>query len=516
MNNRKLYKAGICSLYIILFFTCCALFFMKTDFMVDELLTYNLSNQDRWFHTKNGKIYTPANTPYMDAMTSDGKLHLGQIWEQQTNDTHPPFYYLLVHMVCMAFPGKFSIAYAGVINIIFILLTLFMVRKIFKLLIHDELVELILSAVFILTAGILNIIPLLRMYVMAIFFITAIAYHILKNIEHFGIREFAIAAIIVISGALTHYYFLIYAFFISFFFGLIMLGEKRFKEFFVYVISMAISAGATIAIFPAIITHLFKQGRGSQSIENIKSSNLAQCFSEYIKIISRELFGGLFGIILIAIVVMIIIYLVKTLKAADRRFDKISIYRYICLLAPVLCYLLLVAKSAPFRIDRYASPIYAVTIAGVWSLLYTCIKSVVTNAKIRNGVFAAFAIIVIVLGLVKSNWGYLYLDGKERLAESVIYGEGTQAIVVYDKAWRTNAFFLEISNCESSVFYKAQDYAKFKEKAEKNPLPDKIALIIVGLDANEILNSFLTEHGEYTIVKDNGQWQYGHSYYLVK
>lgn len=70
------------------------------------------------------------------------------------------------------------------------------------------------SIVFCLTAGVLEIISFLRMYVMAMFLVTAIAYLIISNIEHFSYKQFILIWITTVCGASTHYYHIAFTVFL--------------------------------------------------------------------------------------------------------------------------------------------------------------------------------------------------------------------------------------------------------------------------------------------------------------
>lgn len=519
MKNKMAINIRTVLLYTAFFLAVCFLLVQKKDYMVDEFLTYNLSNAASWFSPIDGVVYTPAETPFVEALASNGKFDLRHVWNQQIYDTHPPFYYILVHAVCTLFPGKVSMMYAGAVNIIFALGTLFLYRKILQMLIDDENIIFGFSVIFCLSAGVLEIMAFLRMYVMLMFFITAIAYLIIKNIERFCVKDFALLFIITICGSLTHYYFLVFAFFISAVIGFIMLKEKRKKEIIGYVVTMC-SAGVIIyMIFPAIVYHIFKRGRGAESIENIKTSNLAEQFKGYIDIINAEVFGGLFGFIILLIVLLWLVDLIKSNMHEENaicHFDKIKAYRYCCLLLPALGYVLLIAKSAPYIVDRYVASIYAVGLAGVWGVLYTCFKNIYGKTKVRTLIIMCFAALVVTLSLVKCDWEYLYKGSEERLNNSEIYGENSDAIVLYDYDWKINSHYLEIINCQSVVFYEMNSYEQFSDNVDVNELPDEIAFFLIGINSEEFINEFLAENSEYSVALDNGTRSSGHSYYLKK
>lgn len=106
---KKAFK--ICStlfLYILFFVLMCVLFYKKSNYMVDELLTYNLANSETAFVPEDGITYSPASVPFMESLTSNGKLDFSHVWKLQTNDSSPPFYYAVVHVVCTLFPNTFS------------------------------------------------------------------------------------------------------------------------------------------------------------------------------------------------------------------------------------------------------------------------------------------------------------------------------------------------------------------------------------------------------------------------
>lgn len=144
----------------------------KADLHVDEMWTYNLANAEQAFWPESGVEFVPAEKPYLDYHTSTGSFGMSNVWKQNSEDCHPPFYYALVHIICSVFPGTFSVWYAGIINVVFQLLILFILRKIIFLLTHDSVAGWIVSCSYITCAGILSISSFLRMYVMLMFWIT--------------------------------------------------------------------------------------------------------------------------------------------------------------------------------------------------------------------------------------------------------------------------------------------------------------------------------------------------------
>ena len=180
-NTKKLLK----SLMIYAAFTLIMLVLMsmKAGYHVDELLTMELSNSDTGFMPEKGVRYTPADAPYVSQLSSDGHVNLRNVWHQQANDVHPPFYYAIVNIVFSFFAGSVSMRYLGLINIVFELITLYFVRKLLEVLLdQDDFDKDVLSWGFILCAGILSMTAFFRMYVMAICAITAFSYILVRDL----------------------------------------------------------------------------------------------------------------------------------------------------------------------------------------------------------------------------------------------------------------------------------------------------------------------------------------------
>lgn len=60
-----------------------------------------------------------------------------------------------------------------------------------------------------------------------------------------------------ITGALTHYYFIVYLFFLCIAFGIYLLLCKRYRDVIVFILSMAGSGSIAVMIFPNMIKHMF-------------------------------------------------------------------------------------------------------------------------------------------------------------------------------------------------------------------------------------------------------------------
>jgi hypothetical protein len=505
-------------LYILFAGIICILFFNKVDFHVDELLTYNLANAKHWFAPETGVAYSPASRPFLNAMVSDGTFDLANIWARQADDTHPPLYYVLVHAVCTLFPNTFSIRYAGIINIIFQMLILYVFRKLLMLMFGDKRITYIMSIMYILSAGILNISTFLRMYVMAMFWVTLFTYIILYNLSGLRLKNYIQLAAVTVCGALTHYYFIVYAFFLSAVVVVIMAAGKRIREILAYVVTMLISGGISYLIFPTMISHMFQEKHGTRAINNLISSDFISRIKVYFGILSNELFGGYLLIILFVIAFILLVNMLYGNREGERIhvMGKLEKQRYACLLIPSVLYVLLISKTATFIVDRYVSPVYPILMIGIMGVLYKYIICYVQKEKNVVAMFSILMAIITATGLSNCTWDYLNSSSKERLNNAEQYGENTAAICLYDASWKVNTYYLEISQCETVTFYNTTDYDEFISYFNSDNYSGDIAFFLIGVDSDSFVERFTTDYPMYEIELDNGDWTYGKSIYLKR
>lgn len=304
-------------LYVI--FTCLMIGVIssKMNYYIDEIYSYGLANS-----TGEGidmviefdKTYTPADSAYADyMMVQEGeRFSYSNVWKNQTNDVHPPLYYALLHTICSFFPGTYSVWYAGAINIIFALLILFVMRKLILELTGNRYIMEILSVVFVFLSGILHAVSYMRMYIMAMFWIILLTYLFVRQIGNNrqtpDIKFLGCIYLTTVAGALTHYYVIVFAVCISTVYGIYLLCGRRGKELIAFVISMVLAGGTAVAVFPAMIQHIFFGYRGEEAISNLSQNTVyATNTREFFELINDQVFGGLLKTIaaILALVVMI-------------------------------------------------------------------------------------------------------------------------------------------------------------------------------------------------------------------
>ncbi len=241
---------------------------------------------------------------------------------------------------------------------------------------------------------------------------------------------------------MTHYYCIVYLVLTSVVFGLYLIIRKDWKNLFFFVCAMTASAGISIMIFPAMISHIFSGYRGIESIDNfinLATDEYSSRIMTYMRWINQQLFGWFLKYILLFLIIMVFTKVYKwciASKSHKENFAKIRKKRidfiagWCILLVPEAVYFFIVSKSAVFLMDRYMFPIYAVILETVILLMYFLSKDVAKHKSVR-GIVLLMCVAMLVRSWKTAGWQYLYRESADRRANTVEYND-SNAVIIYD------------------------------------------------------------------------------------
>ena len=463
---------------------------MKKDYHMDEVFSYGLAN-----HVGQTSIH-PEYAPYtyddpaqvfLDYMLLDEEVgfSIENCWYNQERESSPPLYYFTVHIMSVFAGQRFSRWTAGVINIFYMSLTLWVFREILKLFGVKGKKLTLFSLFFMISPAILSDASFFRMYTMAIFFATLMTWLILKYRHHENIKFYIFMIVASVGGVLTQYYLIFYLFFISLIYGVSLLVEKEWGKAGKYIVTMGIAGGLTYLIFPGIIPHLFSASRGAEGIENFQKgfdvhwTNL----KEYCQIVNDQLFGGWFWWLLPAAAVMLIICKVKY----KTKFEITEKIWDICIaFLPTIGYIVLVAKVAPYNTDRYIMAVFAMIIIllllGLSWVLEKCFEKKVI---LKNCVLGCVCTALLFDIWKDFRWPYLYLGMEEHINKMSEYSD-VDGLCVLDVGWKISGNFIEMTKLDTLTFFQTEISALDVMEDLKNK--DEYILYVVDCDAAEIMH----------------------------
>lgn len=499
----------------------------KKNLHVDEVLTYGLSN----YHDVNitpvdGKTYNPSESFFFDYVTVGEKTRFQYeyVWKNQIRDTHPPMYYALVHTISSFFPGKYSIWYAGAINILFALLTFWAVRGLVCELTKNENAVILASIFFMFSAGILSAVSFFRMYVMAmseVTLVTLLFVRAVKRENYANTWKFYFSLIAMsVFGALTHYYFIVYLFFLCLIYGVYLLSSRRVREMGFFILSMSVSGGLSVAVFPGMIKHMFLEDghRGQESRENLMQSSLGvylERLEDFYSFINEQIFGNALTYIIVACLVFVVFYRWNKLGGGGKWKEDIVFLRHITIdwvlvTIPSICYFLLISKMAVYVTDRYLMPVYAVIVAVIITIIY-CIGEKLDKKK-HYFFLSVLTGIMIVNSWKVCGWAYLYKNSPAMMEKAAEY-QDVNDICIYESAWKSYPSFYELSQYKSITFYHKDNLDAFNSFSGRND-SSLIVTIENSFNAESILNKILGACPMLDSYEKIATYGYMSSYYL--
>lgn len=487
----------------------------KKNWYVDEVCSYGLANNvsGTCIPIEDGITYYPSNVPWIDYMSvdSENRFNYANVWENQASDVHPPLYYMILHTVCSLFTDSVSIWFAGLINVVFALGTLFFLRKIVLLLTENELLTGLISVMFVCSAGILSAVTFLRMYILAMFWITALTYLIIKQIgEGQNALKYTLCTMFIsMGGALTHYYCIVYIIFISIAYGCYLLYSRNWKGTGFFCLAQGIAALASIGIFPTMLEHILSSSRGHEAVNNIVDNSWKAGFERlqiFFNMIDSQLFGGVFIYIFFSFLLFLILMRKNALKMMSEK--RIMVIRYICVGVPIVLYFILISKIAAYMTDRYMFPIYAVLYAVVLSGISECFRVL----QIQHAVYM-FAILTVIMSVNSwkdMNWTYLYKESETLLETASNYAD-VDCLYVYEKPWEINPSYYEVSQYHSVTFLKRNEL----DLLVGHEISDKYHLIVMTTgDDDEVLKQVMDVSPYLNAYDYVGGYGYTNTYYM--
>lgn len=355
-------------------------------------------------------------------LTPENSLNFKAIYFNQLKDTHPPFYYTLVHFSSMIFGGQFTKYSAFLVNIFAFVLSCFVIKKILKLLDKENLT--IATLLFYgLSMGTISMVIYQRMYMVLTLFILLYFYYSIKIYKD----EFNLTAkiklklgVVTVLGFLTQYYFAIYAFLILAIMSIKMAKDKKYKDILKYIGLHIIYAIIGILIFLPSVYHLISNDRG---ISNLGNTGYFEHLIEYIKFLLYAFTIKDNNWLAIGTMLVFIAELVYTIRKSKEKFIIILTF------LPSIIYFLVVVKLTSYRELRYIMPIIPFVAITMFLILDKVLKY-----KYKNIIIIAIATMLVSAGFVFSKPKFLYEEYKDclQIAEG---NKDKSFIYVYDNSF---------------------------------------------------------------------------------
>ncbi len=272
----------------------------KKGYFIDEIYSWGLSNGyykpfvtsydvfGRW--VEGGELLK-----YMTVQPGEG-FSAGSVWYNQGQDVHPPFFYLMLHVVCSFTPDVYGTWQGMVLNVPAYAGCLLMTFLTARLLLRSDKKAMAAMAIWGLSPGGLSTGDYIRMYMLMTFFASASMYlHVKMFLKGQNGRRLAGICLVTFLGLLTQYYFVFFAFFCSAVYVLGKIKGRKWKEAAIYSAALLGAVGAMVLAFPACIGQLARPDEfvATETRNNLSTGGMvATNLISYISSINMDFLGG--------------------------------------------------------------------------------------------------------------------------------------------------------------------------------------------------------------------------------
>lgn len=425
----------------------------KQGYFVDEIWSYGLANSKEYAH-----IYSPEgwDQHWMEPQYFKSYIEVDpgeefsyeSVFKNQEDDNHPPLFYLVLHTICSLFPGKFSKWFGIVPNLLYLFITNLFLYCLLKKLSFSKTEAVIGMLFYGLSAGAISCTIYIRMYMMMTMWMIILLnlyYDILYNKES-RIKDFVRCTLITFAGYMTQYYFYIAVFFGACMLSLILIYERKMKQFFGFIVSNIGSLLLVLFCFPISFIKILGKDtdRGIQAYQNLsKHIDVLEKIRKFYWVLNDELFfSKLKYIIILLLAGMIMVIGYQYLKKKQTLYIREQLYMLIpiCIFAG---YFMVIALIAPFQVDRYIFVLYPIAAVMVLYMIQRLLHIILVPEKMI--VFFLLLLVQLFSYGEMKKIQYIYPEEKENL-QIVEKHQQDDCIYISDQRYLITADIIELIN----------------------------------------------------------------------
>lgn len=484
----------------------------KSGFHADEYYSYYSTELTKGLNVpENGWMQHDDYYDEFRVLKGEG-FRYGLVKQIQSWDVHPPMYYWVLHTVCSMFPGTFT-KWTGLgINLIFHGISLWLIMYLTQLLLmaidnrgstgskqeicgddsksdNSSIVAIgkkkdgdngsgsticnsvrgylpvIVMAVWGLSPESISEVVFIRMYAMlTMLILLTLIFHVKQMMrpqtDRLPIKEFVIpVAALTYVGFMTHYYYVVFLFFIALFFWICRIRELRsstgltgdsvilqgassenkadikrssgiFGRIIAYPLILVIPLILGYLTYPSCLGQIFRGQRGTQAIGSFAdTSNTFERIRFFADVLSKQSFGGLLFLWLV-----LITFILLAAKVQNKKLIGIGCPECTMTLIATVCYFLIVSKTGLLMGDesiRYIMPMCGIAVMLV--LIYLVNISGQIRMRVSSVTFIIAFIMLDIFGLANGYVQFLYKGDRAQISFAQ-ENKSTPVIYLYDSA----------------------------------------------------------------------------------
>lgn len=506
-ENRILLLVILISVLLSIFYG-----FQKEGLFLDELYSYGLSNSNYAPFVENikggnfiDKVITKEElSNYITVAEGEG-FNYGSVYYNQSQDVHPPLFYMLLHTVCSFFPGVFSKWFGLGLNIVIYVATLIVLYKTSELIFKNKKVSLTVAFLYGISNAGLSTANMIRMYMLLTFFTVLLAYFILKFLGQKKWQDCVAIGLTIFLGLFTQYYFVFYAFFVCAGVVIYLLCKKDIKNAAIFGVSAVLGVALMYLCYPVCVEHLFadKVVSGGSAVSNL--TNLST-YAWRIKHFTTDLKDSIIVAVWISILLAIVVLFGIKKKRISCETKEVRI-NVLLLFIPAIFTHILAAIISPYLIIRYIYNIIPMFMLVPAYLLYRMLD-------IKNGdkkwLFGTVALIAVLAFVTLANQGPTWLYRNYIVYDEIMEKqEGKTCVYMTQNAdYGVVSDLPQLLNFDEIFVTDDVDSEKLCEYMDKHDKKEGVVIYIAeGLELedvthDDVLKDFIEkyEYSDYTLL----------------
>ncbi|MCI8545894.1 MAG: hypothetical protein HFJ44_01520 [Clostridia bacterium] len=450
---------------------------------------------------KNKRPIWRTSEEAKDYMTVTGKeiLNYPLVYYNQARDVHPPLFYFAVNTVSTFFLGNFSKAIIGIINVSFMIATLFVIKKILESLDKKHLIIPVLIF-YGFSIGAISTVVFQRMYAMLTFFILEyilININISKNNFDIDKKTWIKLGAITILGFLTQYYFCIVAVIVAIYMFIRIYLKKDKKKTMKYILNYVKIAIIGVLIYPPAINHIFFSYRG------IGKANMQKSFIEKIVEYFSKVgysYSVPMVVLLTIVVVFLAIYIIKKVKNKEKIINNENIMPFVLAVIFDLYMAVVIQVSPEYNTLRYIMAVLPILAIVMFILIDACFE----NKKISTSILIVLASVVSIYGLIVSEPDCLF-KGYNRYLKIAEENKHTKFVYIGSTLFNHIQSMPEFAIYDESLIIDSREIKYVIEDEELKKTEEFILSIKKYKGDKEILKEIIdnTEFKNYELLLDD-------------
>lgn len=423
---------------------------------------------------------------------SSDDFNLLSVYFNVKDDNHPPLHFMCLHLMTSLFKGEISPWHGCVINLAAMAGVLWLLGLIGDIIFKKKSSSLALMILSGFSMGMIATTIWIRMYaLLTLWTVWGLYLHIRKYIgvdqdsfyrihrKNGKIKWLGSVSLFVITllSFWTQYFGLFFIIPLAVVTAVLLLKDKRVREFWSYVRTMFSAAVVGVGLYPFAIGDVLFSERGTEALSQWQNG-----FIEYVErlksfgsILARNVVGNqwIFAAAILIPTVVIFYHIIKKIKA----HNQIEGWKIAMCGIPTAGYFLLAAKMSPYFVDRYIMAIFPITaLVLVW--MWDCAMDVCgLKSKCAAGVCITTAIFVTLLSNInmKGHHTYLYSGYDEQVAVAEEYREYPMVCLYLGSGLYENV--IEMEQYAQTILLKPEELSSMDETRAEVTKAGYVALI---------------------------------------